>query len=696
MGRFIDITGAPIASDFQEMPLDFMSKALDVKQKSLDTFRSDADKGLPVDVGLRTEWVKKYADETYTPELERIAKNAVANPQGAGRELTSLRTKMAKDPFIAKAKQDAAAREFVTKNEYTLKQAGKPIFKYRDAQGNIMQMSKEDLLNKDFDLGTWYDATPFGDYDAQFKKDLNLIKPKITDIDWTSNPKIVNGPDGIVLMQTTKGGTKTTKLNETTLGTQLNNYVDSFLASDNAEARFFKDRYGINASNVDSKEVKELAKRAVLNQWSLGFQNDIATESDVSNTVLDKGIYDTERQSKIPSVLPFDSQVLKGEMSYDNFATTTKNAKLNRDMSWAGVAKNLRAISPTILSAAGIKLPASGALIENDLSKVIDLANSSLASKLSDPDRLALNNAKKDAIAYFANKNQSDFYNKTIEKALDDAYNETKNKSANQPFGDSIDKDYKAAKEAFKRGDFDLDGLKFNLSIKGLPTIKNSPFYRRVKEKIENDGSLSLSNSYVLMNKATGDYSPESKALADNAFNRAMSGGIVFEGMKNKGVQGVNELFKDKTGAAPSGKLTSEGSALDANGRIGVIVKDQTTGNVATFVVPNRLEYVPTLKQGYATIASSNDPYARSVGKQGYFDTELTEFGLTPIFNNFTEAKYPSTFDFGNTVIKNDGKQNFSLQTPDGKPLLNADGSSDLITGVENLKEYLGNIRLNP
>ena len=164
MGRFIDITGAPIASDFQEMPLDFMSKALDVKQKSLDTFRSDADKGLPVDVGLRTEWVKKYADETYTPELERIAKNAVANPQGAGRELTSLRTKMAKDPFIAKAKQDAAAREFVTKNEYTLKQAGKPVYGYRDAQGNVVQMSKEDLLNKDFDLGTWYKSMGFSDY----------------------------------------------------------------------------------------------------------------------------------------------------------------------------------------------------------------------------------------------------------------------------------------------------------------------------------------------------------------------------------------------------------------------------------------------------------------------------------------------------------------------------------------------------
>jgi hypothetical protein len=94
---------------------------------------------------------------------------------------------MAKDPFIAKAKLDAAARDFVNKNEYTLKQAGKPVYGYRDAQGNVMQMSKEDLLNKDFDLGTWYKSMGFSDY----------IKPGMEYLD--------KAPEMKYMLQTDKG-----------------------------------------------------------------------------------------------------------------------------------------------------------------------------------------------------------------------------------------------------------------------------------------------------------------------------------------------------------------------------------------------------------------------------------------------------------------------------------------------------------
>jgi len=284
MGRFIDITGAPIASDFQEMPLDFMSKALDVKQKSLDTFRSDADKGIPVDTGLRTEWVKKYADETYTPELERIAKNAVANPQGASRELTSLRTKMAKDPFISKAKQDAAAKDFVTKNEYTLKQEGKPILDYRDAQGNIIQMSKEDLLNKDFDLGTWYDATGYGDYIKEIRDKFSKSLPEkgkyVRDIlpglqDFTSRG----------LGQLMSQGKTITEVDRREIK-ELNDDIDAefrrLMNDGGKDARYFRKEHGLKQGDMSEATEKFVKNNVLLPEAKTFMYNWDSTVTDMN------------------------------------------------------------------------------------------------------------------------------------------------------------------------------------------------------------------------------------------------------------------------------------------------------------------------------------------------------------------------------------------------------------------------------
>jgi hypothetical protein len=397
MGRFIDITGAPIASDFQEMPLDFMSKALDVKQKSLDTFRSDADKGLPVDTGLRTEWVKKYADETYAPELDKIAKDAVSNPQEAGRKLTSLRTKMAKDPFIAKAKQDAAAREFVNKNEYTLKQEGKPILDYRDAQGNIIQMSKEDLLNKDFDLGTWYDATGYGDYIKEIRDKFSKSLPEkgkyVRDIlpglqDFTSRG----------LGQLMSQGKSITEVDRREIK-ELNDDIDAeyrrLMNDGGKDARYFRKEHGLKQGDLSAATEDFVKNKVLLPEAKTFMYNWGSTVTDLSYSAPPSGD-GSGKKPKAPPVIreagTTPEQYVKEQ--YDRVSATNKDqikkdlrmrvAKIIGDPSINRNDKNLQVEFKKIADANGNIDPDK--LINYDLNRLTPYlaGNSTLAQSMSD------------------------------------------------------------------------------------------------------------------------------------------------------------------------------------------------------------------------------------------------------------------------------------------------------------------------
>ena len=200
MGRFIDITGAPIASDFQELPLDFMSKALEIQQKSqdtVDTATDEAAKLLTPEGGIRTAGEGKKVYEKYSPALEKIIKVTINNPQEGGRLLAKLKKDLSTDQGYLKIKADEAASKDVLKQNREFEAKGE-IPAYRDlysytAEGpKVNKYTYEQLASGE--VGTnpedWYHYTAAQDVE-KYVKDQSLDKLK-ADIAQEQGEDIVN------------------------------------------------------------------------------------------------------------------------------------------------------------------------------------------------------------------------------------------------------------------------------------------------------------------------------------------------------------------------------------------------------------------------------------------------------------------------------------------------------------------------
>jgi len=167
MGRFIDITGAPIASDFQEMPLEFMSKALDIQQKSQDAFDTAKDSIVPTEGGLRTTNIiykgkeiplYQYEKEKYDKPLEDVAKVAVNNPAEANRRFGILQKQRNSDPILALAKKDFTYKPTVLAGEKEAGKKGKYMTSYRDPLGKAIPIDADKILAGELpgDPSEWY------------------------------------------------------------------------------------------------------------------------------------------------------------------------------------------------------------------------------------------------------------------------------------------------------------------------------------------------------------------------------------------------------------------------------------------------------------------------------------------------------------------------------------------------------------
>lgn len=168
MGRFIDITGAPIVSDFQEMPLDFMSKALDIQQKQLDNTRTLRESIMPAEGGLATApIIGAYEKEKYDPLIEDAVKNVVANPREAARKLENIKKLREKDPVLRIAKADLALKPVILGSEKEAGKKGKYMTSYRDPSGKVIPMDINKILSGEitdpseyYKLGEHVDVVP--------------------------------------------------------------------------------------------------------------------------------------------------------------------------------------------------------------------------------------------------------------------------------------------------------------------------------------------------------------------------------------------------------------------------------------------------------------------------------------------------------------------------------------------------------
>ena len=175
MGRFIDITGAPIASDFQEMPLDFMAKALDIQQKSKDTFDTAKDSILPSEGGLASTTIElpdgkviplsQYEKDKYDKPLEDIAKIAINNPTEANRRLQIFKKQRDSDPVLKWAKEDYALRPAVIAQEKVEDKAGVAARSYRDKTGKVIPIKVSDITSGKYTTPSeYYKSIGWADY----------------------------------------------------------------------------------------------------------------------------------------------------------------------------------------------------------------------------------------------------------------------------------------------------------------------------------------------------------------------------------------------------------------------------------------------------------------------------------------------------------------------------------------------------
>lgn len=183
MGRFIDITGAPIQSDFQEMPLDFMSKALTAKQAAYDKQDLEA-AGIP---GLLPEGfiaTKGYKDELMkeiNPKLEEWSKRALAEPEKVGKDIAKYKSQLISDPRYRLLALDTAKKADYLKQKAEAEKLGIPFekaFDYKAGQYKGPIDSKK-LLSGEVagDLEDFYGTPFYGNVNEELLKGLKDIKP---------------------------------------------------------------------------------------------------------------------------------------------------------------------------------------------------------------------------------------------------------------------------------------------------------------------------------------------------------------------------------------------------------------------------------------------------------------------------------------------------------------------------------------
>lgn len=183
MGRFIDITGAPIVSDFQEMPLDFMAKALSAKQAAYDKQDLEA-AGVP---GLIPEGfiaTKGYKDELMkelNPKLAEWSKRAIADPEGVGRDITKYKAQLSNDIRYKKLAEDTALKAGYLEKIAKLNESGVPYekaFDYVTGQYKGPVDSKKLVAGEvTGNLQEFYGNPFYGDPNKEMREVFSTIKP---------------------------------------------------------------------------------------------------------------------------------------------------------------------------------------------------------------------------------------------------------------------------------------------------------------------------------------------------------------------------------------------------------------------------------------------------------------------------------------------------------------------------------------
>jgi len=678
MGRFIDITGAPIVSDFQEMPLDFMAKALSAKQASYDKqdLEAAALPGLFGEGFIATKGYKDILTKELNPKLAEWSKRAIADPEGVGRDIAKYKSQLATDARYRLLTADTAKKAEYLKDLKETNKLGKAYEKAFDyTTGQYKGPIDPDKLLKGEvvgDLEDFYGNPIYGDVHKDYTENLKNIKEiSIEDVS-TLFPGLNQYGDQLKTTKTFKVDSnsiydptvigKDENGNPITIGEATKRKVhqvsDAILANNSVAAQYantplspFRILEGAlpkDASIIDKGRAYGEYVFSPMSKQSRTNKNEIVS---FGTNAFDAAA----KQPKTPEVLPLKTNFENSPYTFDDFQKSAQASAKTRNESWVTAKQAVLSLSPTLLTNAKISKPASGAVTEDDLDRLIKYSQKVNPNTLTTEDRTNLDIAKNNAIQYFANKRTLDFYTnqslsvlpKVLDAALKDVDTnwQTKNSSTDVKniLKEGIKRDYKNIEQKIKSGDLDLRSI-----------TQIAPAFAKA---IEKSGSLNISNAYISLNPKGAGYSETATDLADNIWSLAAGKKGAFEGQSPTAdaSEGLADLFKKQTGTEPKGKLTPKGAGVDENGRVGVVVEDSETGNTAIFVKNVGLEYTPYIKKYYKEIANSDDYIAKPVAFTGYLDTYLTEVGQKSSFDNFLSANYNANYNLGGININKSG-----------------------------------------
>lgn len=669
MGRFIDITGAPIVSDFQEMPLDFINQQLQLKQNmydkdmlAVDEYSKLLSRGYEQTANLY-EPLKK---EVFS-KLDEFSQKALQDPEGTARELTKWKRALDQNPAYLALKADEENKKKVLEDwkKANEKGTGIPLWRLEKTPLSYEKvMSGEESYSPDY-----YDMLTFEDSGEYVDKQLKELKGIMSSWGYEDLKNVKFGADNGMYSVNTSGEYKSNLLGDTRLipGTkktvgefilsQLNSINNDLLTSQANAPKWWRaaTKYGIS-DNYGKKSLEEAGLSYIADRY-----NKFQTLENTSKTSYDQMMSGADRDAltagKTTTYNPWVSKTNTGG-DFKNFITTATNSKQTRDTSWKGFVDGLEKTNVTI---PGIKRNAQGVYTDYDAQNIINYYNSAEASSKYPPnskERADLKGLYDLASTYITNNHQLKFYKNQLTEIVNKAWKKERGENAPEYIVNALFENKPTLK------------VPVGKNKKGEPTyvaMPSSNFINGIKEEFEK--SLNIGQAYVLADK-NGMYSQEGLGIATNIWDQVNNGDLTFEGMgKGKTSDELNKLFTQKTGEEPKGKLVQKGTALDGNGRLTVIVEDSETGKVAGFNLMPGLERASQLGNIYFNMAHSSDPMANSVGKQGLVESYLMQNGQSYKLDNLIESKTPITENIlGLNITKEFGNFGpiYTFTTPKG------------------------------
>lgn len=613
MGRFIDITGAPIVSDFQEMPLDFMAKALESKQLAYDKDMLAADeysKLIPKGYEATSKLYEPLTKQVL-PELENLTKRALLEPEKVGRELVKWKTNLEKNPAYQALKADEENKKLVLENWRKAKEKGEALPLWRLEKTPLSYekvMSGEETFSPEY-----YDIQQFEDPGKYVDDQLDDIKSVVSSYSGESIRDLVQGEDGGLYGITSSGKRTSNLLNDRTpvAGTgktigqlvqdRLNSVTTNLLTDRNTAANYFRKavQHGY-MSNFGASNIVEAADKFVQNRFKR-FE-DIQTENKTGYTQRISAVNRKELERiPIPGQNPYSAD---GD-GFTEYVTDVYNTKM---ASAQGVVQKLiksgalKGDMVTIMNQ--IASNANPQQLQNILDNVntkLDVLRKNMASgKEYDKNDFMYQTELKNDLTTLVDAMESEAKIKdrvlnTISTTKEQLLKTVKNDGS---FMDNIMVD------ALK----DIDAIyKFTGAEKDSNITKLLYKYPFIADAFSKNISNSVVPNYSVRT-GLGNDTGIIKGVQDAITKSWSQNNSIFEG-QSKNLK-PNEWLKDQLSATDKDDVNVVDAAVDKNGKWIVTFK-ATNGNVKSFVYKDQGELNYHKNQLIQDLRKTKDPNAQ-------------------------------------------------------------------------------------